>query len=311
MAKNSKYINFYPVLDSSMINDLNIRIDYSFSYDVNNESYELNYEEESELISINSKDTNWNSDDYDLNIHIIVKLDNVSTLFGENGISPSNSKIGLCAEWYSSLDKIRKVIVNENFLTNTKSNVELSFDCIIPKNSISKFITLNLILYLAESSPFLESNEDFLNNQCGVILGFIDTKKIYLKGSGSLFPIKIESIQNGSLWDLNISFTDPEATQLSDGMCLILNSSHKDYDLVNPNSDKFCERLADEIVSNAITMLLCKLKEENYLEDLSSLYESGTIMEYAVYCKNVLNIDFSDCNTISNSVRKFMEGSNS
>ena len=92
-------------------------------------------------------------------------------------------------------------------------------------------------------------------------------------------------------------------------MVLILNSKHKDYYYLDPKSNDYCDKFAEEIVSNAITMLLCKLKEDQYLEDISDGYMNGSIMEFVRYCKDTLEIDFTNVNSICESIRKFADGS--
>lgn len=303
MGKKSNNINFYPTLDSSFLNEIKPQLDFDFQYLLNDEPIILDTTKDRKCISFES--SNWNSDDYDLDMNVNVHLENLNKLFGADGVAPIGSKIGIALEWYSAQSKIRKVIVADDIITAEDMSKNFVLNSTIPKSTISGSICVNIILFLKNSAPNVDNSLQYLNNEEGYTLGIIDTYTIFLSGNGSLFPIKIEALDSNLLWDLRINYSDIEETLLSDGMVLILNSNHKDYHYINPDSKDYCDKFADEIVSNAIIMLLCYVRDHEGLENLNDNSASGSIMEFLCYCKNTLEIDFSDSTTISKTVKAF------
>lgn len=309
MSIKAKVINFYPTIDSYLIDSLKTKVNYNFYFNENDDIITVPYNVDGKNISFDTKNINWNSDDYDLIVNISLSIENTKCLFGPDGVAPINSKIGVGIEWFSAQSKIRDIVISNEIIDNNISNYVANFEFILPKRTFNGSINVNVSLYLKEPATVLAENEDYLNNTSGIVLGNIDEKVVFLSGFGSLFPIRIEPLDDSRLWKLQINYSDPEINSISDGMVLILNSKHKDYHYLDPKSNDYCDKFAEEIASNAITMLLCKLKEDQYLEDISDGYMNGSIMEYVRYCKDTLEIDFTDVNSICDSVRKFADGS--
>ena len=242
-----------------------------------------------------------------MDVSIYLKLKNFNILFGENGIAPRDAKIGLCIEWYSAQAKIRKIIPSEKLISYSDEEYLFIFEFSLPKQTFTGSVSLNALLYLAKASTNISTNEKILNNNPGVIIGEIIKKVIFMTGDGSQFPIKVIPLPNSNLlWKLELNLDEPSSRQFSDGVTLILNSAHKDYKLIDPNSKYFCEKLADEIVTNAIALFLVELSKSTEF-DLNGNYEEGTLLAYAQYCKNRLNINFDGTINIFNSIHEFSE----
>jgi hypothetical protein len=128
-----------------------------------------------------------------------------------------------------------------------------------------------------------------------------------MTGVGSLFPIYTKPTPNGKLWDLEIDYDDPATDQLSDCVKLVLNSAHKDYCLLDVNDKHYCDRLIYEIISEAITVLLCQLREDHYLDKIEGTYSDGSIMAFVKYYKEMLNLDVSSISSISSSLRGYLD----
>lgn len=304
----SKNISFYPQLNDELFDCIydTKNSNLSFSYTVNDEVKSIEYIDNNDNISFDNS-TDWNCDDYDLDVVINIKLKNLSKLFGANGIAPSNSKIGLCVEWYSPQAKIRKVIKAQDLISISDSDKSFTFEITLPRQTFNSSLSLNVLLYLAKQDGDLSKDESLLNNNTGVLIGTVIKKVIFMVGNGSQFPIKVISIPNSNLlWKLELSLDEPGSRQISDGISLILNSAHKDYKYIDPNSNYYCERLADEIVTNAIVIFLTELSKSSEF-DLDGNYEEGTLLSYAKYCKERLDIDFDGLISISNSMHEFSE----
>ena len=125
-------------------------------------------------------------------------------------------------------------------------------------------------------------------------------------------PIQIENRPNEKrLWIVDVLYDDTTTSLLTDSLLLTLNSAHKDFGLVDPESKCFCEKYVDEIVCNAIAYLLYQLKEDGYLDNnVESGDVENSVIQYALYCKNSMDIDFSTPNSIMDSLRIFSEGRN-
>ena len=307
MAK-SRNICFYPQLTDELF-DCIYDIEHSnisFSYIVNDELKPIDYIDNNDNISFDNS-TDWNCDDYDLNILINIKLKNLNKLFGLGGIAPSNSKIGLCIEWYSAQAKVRKVINAQDLISSSDNEKLFTFDISLPKQTFNGSVSLNALLYLAKSDDNVSNSELILNNNAGVLIGDILKKVIFMTGDGSQFPIKVMSMPESKLlWKLELNLDEPGSRQVSDGITLILNSAHKDYKFIDPNSKDYCERLADEIVTNAIVLFLSELSKSSEF-DLEGNYDEGTLLSYAKYCKERLDVNFDGLMSISNSLHEFSE----
>lgn len=305
MGKSSN-ICFYPQLTDELFDMI---FDYEktnilFSYTVNDTTIDINYIDSNDKISFDQS-TNWNCDDYDLDISINIQLKNLNRLFGT--IAPTNSKIGFCIEWYSAQAKIRKVIKAEELISKDDDIKNFSFTINLPKQTFNGSISLNALLYLAKADDNLSQDEIMINNNVGVIIGTVIKKIIFMTGDGSQFPIKVDSFPNYSwLWKLELNLDEPATKQFSDGITLILNSAHKDYKYIDPNSAYYCDRLANEIVTNAIVLFLSELSKSPEF-DLDGNYDNGTLLAYAKYCKERLGVDFDGLMSISNSVHEFSE----
>lgn len=307
---NNSTINFFPMLDEDQLKQLNLKINYKFyyysnlnekkiiSYNINNKNY----------INLDLKNQIWNTYNYDLYLEISIEGCNGEALYGQEGIAPTGSFLSLCVEWLSPKAKKRDVIKSKNFIFNNEEIFRFSFELMFQKNTFEHDIQINILIYLAECTTNLVVDELFLNNYEGVVLGYLDSKILYMSGVSSLFPIYLKEVNDARLWILEINYDDPTTDTLSDSIKLILNTKHKDYKYLDTNSPVYCERLVFEIVINVITLLINDLKEKNYLNDLDCQFNDGSILKLAKYYKNVLEIDIQNCNLLdfSNSLRLYL-----
>ena len=304
MAKSN--VCFFPLLNDDLYNKVFDKQDITFFYLLNNELKKVNYIEEHGNISFENSE-NWNCDDYDLIVCIEISLKNVNFLFGNEGIAPLESKIGLCIEWYSSQSKIREVIPNRDYLSKNDDKKVLNFELLLPKRTFNGLVVINALLYLAKSAQKVDISEYKFNNSVGVIIGNIFKRNVFMTGSGSLFPIKILNTPNPKmLWNIELNLDEPDIRQVADGLTIILYSAHKDYHLIDPSSRDYCARLADEIVTNALTLFLSELSKSPEF-DLNGSYEEGTLLGYAKYCKDRLGVQFDSSLNILNSLHEYSE----
>jgi hypothetical protein len=303
----SKPINFYPTLESCDLARLGAIVKYRFSFEQNGEDEEIDFSEANRCITLNTKNCNWDPINFDLKLTVTVSLSDASALYGENGVAPKGSILGVCLEWYSQKAKIRDVIRTNKSIENNEDKQSIEFSTVFRKNTFNGSVDVNVLLFLKGSTKNPSIEENYLNNTEGVILGTIDSKSVFMTGVGSLFPIYTKSSPNGKLWDLEISYDDPTTDQLSDSVKLILNSAHKDYCLLDVNDKHYCDRLIVEIISEAVTVLICQLRDEQYLDKVGGPYADGSIMAFVKYCKEILGLDISSVSSISSSLRNQLD----
>ena len=151
-------------------------------------------------------------------------------------------------------------------------------------------------------------NEIFLNNERGALLGTLDSKKIFMSGTGSMFPIYNKSMGNSDLWAVEIQYDQPEIDSLSESLKLFLNIDHPDYCMLDVNNKKYCPRLVLEIVSSAIVSLIMKLHEDEALDDLNMDYADGSVLAFVKYYRDVLELNIDDIISVSSSLRNYLNG---
>jgi hypothetical protein len=303
----SKAINFYPTLDSCDLQKMGVNVQYHFSYFKNGEQHDINFSVINRYLTLDTKNSDWDPFNFDLKLTVDVAISNPALLYGPDGIAPEGSGLGICLEWYSQKAKVRGVVNDDKLISPDGSKQEFNYSIVFKKNSFNGNIDINVLIFLKNPAKLLADNENYLNNASGVVLGSLDSKTLYMTGVGSLFPIYTKPIPGGLLWDLEIDYDDPSVDCLSDCVKLTLNSAHKDYCLLDVNDKRYCDRLIYEIISEALTVLLCRLKEEGYLETVSGPYADGSIMAFVKYYKEMLNLNISSISSISSSLREYLD----
>lgn len=305
----NKNILYFPTLDLSLMNNLDCEIQYHFFYFENGEKTEVPYFIDNNKFITFGKETDYDKDEHELIIETTIRINKPNILFGKEGIAPSNSKLGLALECYSQKSRFRNVANSNNkYIDEGQKDFSLQFTITIPPRSVSLEVSLSILLFLSKKANVLIEGEAYLNNQEGVILGTLDCKTLYLSGNGSLFPIYIEPSCDKKLWNVEFKYDDPAIDKLSECVKLIINSNHKDFPYLDSKSHTYCERLIVEIVSSTIILLFSDLKENGQLDTLKGNYIEGSILHFFKYCKEVNNIDISDVNTLSTSLREYFEG---
>lgn len=304
----NKKITFYPTLDIDQISKLEFSIDYELFYKNNSELVEIESTiENNKFITIDKK-CEFDKDEHDLIIREHLKIKNTNVLFGPDGIAPFQASIGCALECYAQKAKFRKVSFNSQVIDYSNNDNKFTFELTVPKRTLNDELTMSVILFLYENAIEVTDNEIILNNTKGVILGTLDTKTLYLSGTGSLFPIFMKPSNDKKLWTVKFEYESPESDKFSESVQLLINTNHKDYYMLDPQNKCYCERLIYEIISSAVTLLILDLKENNYIDDLNGSYADGSILQFIKYCKDVLNIDLDSPLSISSSLREYLDG---
>ena len=304
----NKAVYFYRTLDQDILKKIDSCIEFEFYYKGDNSlKIPLKILENNDKDILFDDDCDFDNKLDDLFANIKCEIKNTKALFGADSIAPLHSKIGIALEIYSQKSKYRDVSISDIELDYSLNDAVVEFSNIIPKNNIFSELTFNIFLFLKESSKNLLLNEDkYLINVPGVLLGSIQTTTAYFKGNGSLFPIFNASINSKELWQLELTFADPGYEKMSETVCLKLNVNSPNFKYVDVNSNSYCPALINEILVNAITILITELKESY---DTTFDYDDanqGSVLEFALYLKNVLKIDFSSPLAISSSLKEYL-----
>lgn len=302
-------IPLYPTIDDGTIEAVKPRFTYSFSY-LDDDGMEMNIPisvDRNKDISMDSKSPFMRDYD-DLHISLDANIECPKGFFGTGGVAPTGSQLGLAIECFSQKSRFKTTKIAEASIDGRNIPFHQTFSIVIPKRSVDSTLEINVLVFMRNKSENVPDEEAFLNNQEGVILGFLDSKTVFMSGSGSLFPILNQPLSTNELWDLQMSYEDPATDQLVDSVKLILNSTNKNYACVNPSCKEYCEPLIYEIVADAMTLLIVDLKDKGYLEDLDQECEDGSILQEVKYLKNTVGIDVSDVKKLSSSLRSYLEG---
>lgn len=293
---------FYPTYNDSYQSKIKLDISNSFQLeyrDGSNGRRTINAKHERNYTILVDQNHMWTSEFNDLLILNKVKLDSTA-LFGENGIAPYNSKIGVATS-FSSIKSSQRGINKNIILDKDSGEVEFYLEYHFGPNYLRSEFDISLILYLDTPATELLLNEENLNNTQGVNLGELYTRKFLMDGDGSTFPTETVKVPGGPLWSLRTGFhvEDP----VSESLLLMINESHKDFDLINfQKKEKYDKELIKEISISMVYQIIVKHRDEyiNYKDEFSH-NSVGSLIKYYV---TVYNIDLSDPDKIFEAISK-------
>ena len=304
-----KIINYYPTLNDNQLLNVFPEVKYTFFYfDGDKNKHIINHDDSvGNNISLITKDTDWSYLESNLSTEIKITVANGSLLYGEQGVAPKGSKIGIGVEFFSQKSRIRDIVTIDEYLDDDELVHNHTFPFEIKKDIYLGDVDITIFVYLKKSAKKVDNREKFLNNDEGILLGDIDHKKLFLLGVGSLFPIYIENLEDNKLWHFSIDYDNPEYDKFSECTKLVFNSKHKDYKLLDPKNQEYCERLGLEIVNSSLFITFSKLKEEGYLNNLNDSYEDGSIMSLVAYYRDTFDFDFANSMSIFKSLQNIID----
>jgi len=310
MAKN---ITLYPVLTKQRSKDLFTIPIPRFKYTRGGNLHLLTLNEPDSIISSISDDKGyWNPDEYDLSMDWQFTYKNAGWLYDysnwEYACACHDAKIGIALLWYSSESRRRSSIP----ICTLENDVEVLHSVRCNKHfdvaEIRGEVSFTLAIYLQEAGNPSEDEIHFANIP-GTLLGELQTFTVCIDGVGSFFTIYEVNRPGQPLWDVEYNIDDPSSDIFADTVSISLNSAHKKYQLVKRDSGLFCQQLLNEIMANAITVIIEAVraheKDDNF--DCLSDFEEGSVAQALAYFKDKLLWDFSSPITVSHSARLFIE----
>lgn len=305
-----KDISFFPNINPKKAKDIFSVLLPEFKYVKDGVTMTLDYDDQdSSSYSLIDKEGFWNPDDYGLELKWEITCGDGSALYGaynyETACACDDALIGIALSWYSQDSKRRNTIpMGEIRNTNDMQNVVCLYS--FEKSQLRGKVGFSLILYLKCPGCPQEDETHFANEQ-GYVLGTIDEFSIILDGNGSYFTISEVSMPGEPLWKVEYDIDDPTNDSFSDCVSIILNSSHPQYKYIRRNDPQFNIQLLIEIMSNSIATVIETVRSVDKDFDCINNPEEGSVAQALLYFKNVLEWDFTNPITISNSIRKYLE----
>lgn len=302
-------LHLYPTLNDDIQEEVEIsysipnfkysRVDIIGGREVN--KYEtikidLNNNEYVELFDQNSK---WDVAYENLIVSQSIYIDKPSKFFGENGLAEQGSRIGVGVVWYSRDSKQRgaKHITSFSYRNQSvQANMELEFE----RHQLRGKLHYEIILYIDSID---EKRNSYLANEYGMVLGNVFNLELILEGDGSTFPIVSIEEDDMPLWSLYCEWNDLN-DPFDESVRLRLNFKHKDYDLLNMESNKFDENLFKQIMINVVSIIIQTAVDRNEIELLEENddFDRGTIGELIKYYIQTYEIKYDTPTDIFSSV---------
>ncbi len=279
----------------------------SFSYFDGKEKITLDSKNEDSIYEIKDKDHNWDISKHGAIIRICLKLHNLKLLFGDEGIAPELSTIGIAAICSSTVSDRLEAHKISSFTIDTG---ELSID-----NEISlsggKYrgnIILKIVLYLLKPGP---KNSGF-PTQSGTIIGTMSENIIQIFEDSNLFPIYEGEYPGLPLWWVKCQWTDIENDPfIKENVCIIINKANKNYNKIqNDETNKEYEPgYLSEVMSSAIQIIIEKIR--NNPSEWSKImsehdYPVGSIASTIQYLKTTFEWDFSSPENLARDIRSYV-----
>ncbi|WP_242841987.1 hypothetical protein [Lachnospira multipara] len=284
---------------------------YRFYYIRDEQEYELNSEPidgSNFVFKLEDSDGIWTPDDYCFGLKRRYTLRTYQCLFGEEGVACNNATLGLAVVWTSGDSKQRGVItVGE--ITNSQKDLEFELNYEFKEAQLRGEVEFTTIIYIKSAGTPL-GREEHLANEYGCILGELDKFTIMLDGNGSMFPMYEVYEPSQPLWYAKCEWDDPTYESFNECVSVFINKAHKNYKYLDKTKRTFDEQLLKEIIASALMLVITKLKQEDdYWEEslIGNDLKRGSVSEAVYYFVNTLEWDVSSMETLSLSIRKFLD----
>jgi len=295
----------YPTISNKLINKIKYNYTDPFLFKYNNATHlsedSIKVNSKDQVIDFKDENNRWF---YKRNDLIILKKIAFKTkfFFGDKGVTPHGSTLGVAISWKSRHSKRRGVVQVGYFDDNSNeflSEGRLYFE----EKDIRNKLDIEVIIYLKKFSGIISKKDSFFATEEGTILGVLESKTINFVGQGSLFPISVSQIKDDPLWKLHIKGFDYDKP-VEDNVTLVINQNHKKFHLFD-NSEKYNSDFVEEVMINVVYQLLLT---SNEYDMYYSEYPEGSLGQLINYYKRVYNLEEINptelYSTISKVIRK-------
>lgn len=164
-----------------------------------------------------------------LTIEKTVIIEYPKELKGPFGVAPVGARILPCILWTNQRLSLAGVVTPVETMESPR--LACTFKHVFEPGSLSGDLTLELALYVCSAAAELEPGEEFLMNEPGVLLGFLEKPVVIdFDGSSMDFPIEEFEDPDGPLWRMQFEpWSDPREDLFSSAsLALLLNVRHPD-----------------------------------------------------------------------------------
>ena len=324
-------ISTYPSLNDRIIQQNKISIDENsyeldFSYDgfEDDETGDHQLEKNgtnSLFYSLYDSQGIWTPDTHNLKIAGTFTITNPLGLYGENGIAPKESSIGLAIRWCSSTSKKRGVKIIGDISKSTEKQ-EIPF-CIVFDKAELRGSVIFYYEFFINRSAIRSQVEQHLAFIKGTIIGENQICILDIDAKEQNFPIELFEDRDAPLWKLFVSENDPRFTPWgAEAVKIQLNKAHKDYKYINQDvKSKFSPVLLREILASAVSLYIntlqeiakkweseCKSLQDFLNDDDNADWTSGCVAEVVKGFQNEpMNFNFTSPIETSISVHKYFD----
>lgn len=303
----SAAIHFFKTIDDDLANKIEFSLNDIAPYYYKNGSLiplRLEKKDDSLVVSDDSRQWDIEKDGLSLKFNTIIK--NPSVLFGERGVTDSDSVLGIGAICQSMVSDRLEAFPLSSF-TFDKQELFSQHEITLSSGKYRGNVAIRLVLYLIE--PGTEKSS--FPKRSGTIFGDLNTTVLKLFENSSLFPIYEIDAPGEPLWWVKIYWTDIENDPfIEENIAIVINKSSKYYPQLDQNNEStFNPILLAEVVSSSICVILEKVRNNRNDWDKitsDSSYPYGTIAFTIQYIYSTLNLDFETQESLALSVRRYV-----
>lgn len=258
-------------------------------------------------LKISDDENQWHPDTHNFNLERTITIRNPGFLFGDNGVVPDDSELGVALLWFSR-DSNQRGVFDSQLLPNTNLPTELKFRAEVLPGMLKGTVSLQLILFLKKSS--FQTDSLYATKE-GTTLGILDESKLILDGRGSVFPIVEVEEPSRPLWFVEWGQgVDPlEDLFTEDNVSLCINISHQDYPLLNMKQGVKNSPFLQEIISSAMQIIVMKALEGESRDLITQGkdMEPGSIAQAVYYFISTFGWDTSSPERLALTIRRDLE----
>lgn len=310
-------LHFYPTITEEILTNAGCTCGkYDFSYKIEDQYKALRPKGKS-MIKLEDSLETWKVENDGLRLSRQISFEYPEFLYGDNGVAPRDSKLGVCIIWINrNLTQMGYILpVSE---VNTNGRLIYNFLHEFEPGAIKGDLQLDTVLYLKKSAGEIEDSEKNLVNITGVTVGTIDAISLDFDSLYMDFPIRDVKEKDQPLWWIEFNqWEDPTRDSFSeDTICLYLNSYY-DYCPKVGDTIKNIELLI-EIISTAYLMIFEKIRdmgEQYFINTIDGIdLEPGSISMIMNYfyrgCDPSLRTESIDVmqKTIRINIEKMLRG---
>lgn len=275
MADNSLYISMYPRLSSASLRDAGMTIHLAADYDTPDGVSPLEIKDDYG-IAFDDPCGVWSIEDNGINFKIDVTIEHPKRLF-LGSLNHMVDQIALAVR-LKSRDSLQRMVSNSQIVIDKETeSVHDSIDLVIKLGILRSSAKVELIAYVSKATE--ESNLPK-----GVILGTLWIGDMLFSGEGTDFPITTVTSEEDFLWKLEFyDESEPGLVRFYDSFALIFNEKHPYYKKLDLNKSPMDSPLFQEILAEAVYILVSHVKSLESGENGEDSCEPGSLSDAVHY----------------------------